>query len=74
MFDPSPSPSETRDHLCPYCDSAAIVALGRILAARTEIKSEYRCRACRKEFVLLRHIGLTTAPRESPFPNDGALQ
>lgn len=71
--DPSPSSRETREQACPYGGSAAVGALGRIRAARTEIHSEYRCRACRKEFVFLRTIGLSTSPHESDLITDDAF-
>lgn len=67
-------PRETREYTCSQRGSAAVLALGRLRAARTEIRSEYPCRASRRELVLLRHIELTTSPRESLFPDDGGLQ
>ena len=49
----NPSPKEARDRICPQCRSADILALGRVLADSTAVRSAYRCRACGKEFLLL---------------------
>lgn len=49
----SPSPKGTHERICPHCRSADILALGRVLADNTGIRSEYRCRECAKEFLLL---------------------
>jgi hypothetical protein len=40
---------------CPQCRSADLLALGRVLADHTGIRSTYRCRACATEFLLLHH-------------------
>jgi transposase-like protein len=50
-------PRETRDrHVCPYCLGVAVAHLGRVSADGTGIRSEYRCRDCSKDFVLLSNI------------------
>jgi transposase-like protein len=53
MPDSSPSPKETRERLCPHCLSSAVVPLGRVSADSTGIRSDYRCRDCSKDFLLL---------------------
>jgi hypothetical protein len=47
-------PTEPRACICPQCRSADLLALGRILADNTGVRSGYRCRACATEFFLLR--------------------
>jgi transposase-like protein len=49
----NPSPKEARERICPQCHSADILALGRVLADSTAVRSAYRCRECGKEFLLL---------------------
>jgi hypothetical protein len=49
----NPSPREARERICPQCRSADLLALGRVLADSTAVRSAYRCRACAKEFLLL---------------------
>lgn len=49
----SPWPKEIRERICPYCRSVDLLPLGRVLADNTGIRSEYRCRECAKEFLLL---------------------
>jgi hypothetical protein len=53
MSESNPSPKETRERLCPQCHSADLLALGRVLADTTGIRSAYRCRQCATEFLLL---------------------
>ena len=48
----TPSPKEARERTCPQCRSADILALGRVLADSTAVRSAYRCRQCGKEFLL----------------------
>jgi hypothetical protein len=50
---PDPSPDEARERLCPKCRSTDILALGRVLADSTAVRSAYRCRGCAAEFLLL---------------------
>jgi hypothetical protein len=60
MADAIPPLKETRARLCPHCLSVDVVALGRVTADRTGVRSEYGCRRCSKEFLLLypeRRIG-----------------
>jgi len=54
VADSNPSPKEARERFCPQCHSADILALGRVLADSTAVRSAYRCRECGKEFLLLR--------------------
>ena len=58
-----PPPKETRERICPQCRSADILALGRVLADNTGIRSTYRFRACDKEF-LLPHNERRVGPRD----------
>jgi transposase-like protein len=51
MADTGP-PKETRERICPQCRSADLLALGRVLADNTGIRSAYRCRGCATEFLL----------------------
>ena len=53
MSEPSPPPQETREPICPQCQGADILALGRVLADSTAIRSAYRCRVCATEFLLV---------------------
>lgn len=53
MSESSPPPKETGERRCPHCRSADIMALGRVLADSTAIRSAYRCRVCATEFLLL---------------------
>jgi DNA-directed RNA polymerase subunit RPC12/RpoP len=53
MSDDSRSHRETREHLCPHCLSVEILPSGHVFADRNGIRSEYLCRECVKEFVLL---------------------
>ena len=53
MSEPSTPPQETREPICPQCQGADILALGRVLADSTAVRSAYRCRECGKEFLLL---------------------
>jgi hypothetical protein len=46
----SPGPTDART--CPQCRSADLLALGRVLADATGIRSVYRCRVCATEFFL----------------------
>jgi len=56
MLDSTP-PKETRErHACPYCLGVAVAPLGHVSADRNGIRSEYRCRDCAKDFVLLSNI------------------
>jgi hypothetical protein len=48
----SAGPTEPPARICPRCRSADLLALGRILADNTGIRSTYRCRACTREFML----------------------
>ena len=50
VADSSPGPTDART--CPQCRSTDLVALGRVLADSTGIRSTYRCRACATEFLL----------------------
>jgi hypothetical protein len=59
----SAGPTEPPARICPTCRSADLLALGRILADRTGIRSEYRCRACGRE-VMLPHNERRVGPRE----------
>jgi hypothetical protein len=45
-------PKETRERICPHCLGADLLALGRVLADSTGIRSAYRCRQCANEFLL----------------------
>ena len=70
MDTPSPSLRATHDRQCPYCGSHSVVGLGRVTAA-TDIRSDYRCGMCAKEFVLVVEKRLTiktegTATRKKP--------
>lgn len=49
----SPPLEETRAWRCPHCLSGAIVARGRVTADSKGVRSEYRCRDCGKDFLLL---------------------
>jgi hypothetical protein len=50
---PPPMPAgEHRQRICPSCRSDAIVALGRLFASSSGIRSEYLCRACATAFWL----------------------
>jgi|KBSSwiStaDraftv2_1062776.scaffolds.fasta_scaffold102710_2 DNA-directed RNA polymerase subunit RPC12/RpoP len=53
MPDANPPPKETRERLCPHCLSPEVGPLGHVSADRTGIRSEYRCRDCSMDFVLL---------------------
>jgi uncharacterized Zn-finger protein len=60
LFMGTPSPSflpETRDRMCPYCSTRAVVALGHVTASATGVRCDYRCPHCSKEFVMLRCSG-----------------
>lgn len=60
MADASPPLKETRLRLCPHCLSGDVVALGRVTADSTGVRSDYGCRKCNEEFLLLfdsRRIG-----------------
>ena len=60
MADASPPRKETRLRLCPHCLSVDVGALGRVAADSTGVRSEYRCRTCSTDFLLLfdtRRIG-----------------
>jgi RNase P subunit RPR2 len=48
----NPGPTDTRARICPKCRTADLLALGRVLADKTSVRSEYRCRACATEFFL----------------------
>ena len=48
------APGTTRESICPHCRSVLVTALGRVSAYSREIRCEYRCRDCSKEFVLIR--------------------
>jgi len=48
--DPYPFPGEPAQPICPHCHSTDVLALGRVRADRTGIRSEYHCRECAKEF------------------------
>jgi transposase-like protein len=52
----NPSPKETRERLCPHCLSPAVAPLGSVSADGQGIRSEYRCRDCSKDFVLLSNL------------------
>jgi DNA-directed RNA polymerase subunit RPC12/RpoP len=54
MPDSGPTTKTTRESICPHCRSVLVTALGRVSAYSTEIRCEYRCRDCSKEFVLVR--------------------
>ena len=54
MSDWSPSTKETRDRMCPHCNSLAVAAIGHAVGDDGVIQSDYRCRDCSKDFVLLR--------------------
>jgi transposase-like protein len=54
MADAARAPKETRERVCPHCLSISVVALGRIFADRTGVRSAYRCEECAKEFWVLR--------------------
>jgi hypothetical protein len=41
-----------RARACPQCHSVDLLALGRVLADTTGIRSTYRCRECATEFLL----------------------
>ena len=60
----NPSPKDTRERICPQCRSADILALGRVLADSTAIRSAYRCRECGKEFLLLSTTDRRLGPRD----------
>jgi transposase-like protein len=60
----SPSPKEARERTCPQCRSADILALGRVLADSTAVRSAYRCRECGKEFLLLPSTERRLGPRD----------
>jgi hypothetical protein len=59
----SAGPTEPPARICPACRSADLLALGRILADNTGIRSMYRCRACGRE-VMLPHNERRVGPRE----------
>ena len=54
MADSNPARKETRERCCPYCLSIEVVALGRLFADSTGVRSVYRCGECAKEFWLVR--------------------
>jgi transcriptional regulator NrdR family protein len=54
MGDDSASPRETLVRRCPYCQSDAVMPLGRVVADRAAIRCDYQCDACSKKFVFLR--------------------
>jgi DNA-directed RNA polymerase subunit RPC12/RpoP len=54
MPDSGPTTKITRESICPHCRSVLVTALGRVSAYSGEIRCEYRCRDCSKEFVLVR--------------------
>jgi DNA-directed RNA polymerase subunit RPC12/RpoP len=54
MSDSGPPPKTTRESICPHCRSVLVTALGRVSAYSKEVRCEYRCRDCSKEFVLVR--------------------
>jgi hypothetical protein len=45
---------ETSYRFCPGCYSLAVLPLGRVVAGADRIRSDYRCRECAREFVLVR--------------------
>ena len=51
---PTPPPKETRERVCPHCNSPKVMPSGSIIAVRSELRVDYRCGDCSKEFVLLR--------------------
>ena len=53
MPDANPPLKETRDRCCPHCLSLAVGPLGAVSGDSTGIRSDYRCRDCAKDFVLL---------------------
>jgi hypothetical protein len=60
MADVSPPLKETELRLCPHCLSVDVVALGRVTADSTGVRSGYRCRRCSTDFLRLsdtRRIG-----------------
>jgi DNA-directed RNA polymerase subunit RPC12/RpoP len=44
----------TRETICPHCGSVLVTALGRVSAYSKEVRCDYRCRDCSKEFALVR--------------------
>jgi hypothetical protein len=71
MDDTRPPLEETGLRLCPHCLSVDVVALGRVTADSTGVRSVYRCRRCSQEFLLLyadRRIG--PPERRAPSPKD----
>ena len=54
MSDSGLAPKTTRESICPHCRSVLVTALGRVSANSKELRYEYRCRDCSKEFVLVR--------------------
>ena len=54
MSDSGLASKTTRESICPHCGSVLVTALGRVSAYSGEIRCEYRCRDCSKEFVLVR--------------------
>jgi hypothetical protein len=54
VSDSGPSPKKTRESICPHCRSVLVSALGRVSACSAEIRCEYLCRDCSREFVLVR--------------------
>ena len=60
MADASPPLKETQLRRCPNCLGVNVVAIGRVTADSTGVRSEYRCRGCSRDFFLLsdtRRIG-----------------
>jgi len=48
------APKTTRESICPHCRSVLDTARGRVSANSREVRFEYWCRDCSKEFVLVR--------------------
>ena len=56
----SPPLKETGLRLCPHCLSVDVVALGRVTADSTGVRSDYCCRRCSSNFLMIsdtRRIG-----------------
>ena len=45
---------ETFVLMCPFCNHAAVIPLGRVTTSPVGIRCDYRCASCSKEFVFLR--------------------
>jgi hypothetical protein len=66
MTSPEPVLPETRERVCPSCQSERIVHAGQVIAGGGTIRSEQRCEACGAAFWFVR----TRMPGKPPPPWD----